>query len=205
MLNFVILQCHLEFVTITASKFMNKYDANIKHIIDFWFQECKPKDWFKKDKKFDLLIEQRFLKLVENALQNKLKFWKKSIDGSIALILLLDQFTRNIFRDNAKSFSGDQIALAITFNCIDAGHLEVVNEPKRQFILVPMMHSEILDIQEKSLPLFKKYTNQRVYQFALRHRNVIKRFGRFPHRNKILDRLSSQQEIKFLEEPGSSF
>ena len=81
----------------------------------------------------------------------------------------------------------------------------MVNEPKRQFILVPMMHSEILDIQEKSLPLFKKYTNQRVYQFALRHRNVIKRFGRFPHRNKILDRLSSQQEIKFLEEPGSSF
>ena len=184
---------------------MNKYDANIKHVIDFWFQECKPKDWFKKDKKFDLLIEQRFLKLVENALQNKLKFWKKSIDGSIALILLLDQFTRNIFRDNAKSFSGDQIALAITFNCIDAGHLEVVNEPKRQFILVPMMHSEILDIQEKSLPLFKKYTNQRVYQFALRHRNVIKRFGRFPHRNKALGRPAKDCEKIFLTVSRSSF
>tara|TARA_B100001027_G_scaffold77661_1_gene53071 strand:+ start:1884 stop:2429 length:546 start_codon:yes stop_codon:yes gene_type:complete len=179
--------------------------TDIKNIIEFWFKDCKPKDWFKKNKKFDLIIEHRFLKLVENALQNKLNFWEKSMDGSIALILLLDQFTRNIFRDSAKSFSGDNIALAITFRCIDAGYLETVNQPKRQFILVPMMHSEKLDIQDKSLPLFKKYTNQQVYKSALRHRDVIKRFGRFPHRNKILDRVSSQKEIKFLKEPRSSF
>ena len=103
---------------------MNKYNADIKNVINFWFQECKPKDWFKKDKKFDLLIEQRFLKLDENALQNKLKFWKKSMDVSIALILLLDQFNRNIFRNNTKSFSGDQFALAITCICVDVGFLK---------------------------------------------------------------------------------
>ena len=184
---------------------MNNKNIKINNILKFWFFECSPKDWFKKDIKFDQLVEKKFLKLVNHALQNKLNLWEKSPDGSLALILLLDQFTRNIFRGDPKSFFGDDKALEISLNCIEAGLLEVFNEHERQFMMIPMMHSEDLDVQENSLPFFKKYSNEKVFDFALKHRNIIKRFGRFPHRNKILNRSSTEEELNFLNKPGSSF
>ena len=91
----------------------------INKVINFWFKECKPIDWFKKNTSFDLLIKKKFLKLVNLALNNKLSDWENTKEGSLALIILLDQFTRNIFRGNAKSFSGDLVALKITLNCIE--------------------------------------------------------------------------------------
>jgi uncharacterized protein (DUF924 family) len=177
----------------------------INKVINFWFKECKPIDWFKKNTSFDLLIKKKFLKLVNLALNNKLSDWENTKEGSLALIILLDQFTRNIFRGNAKSFSGDLDALKITLKCIERKNIEIFDQNSRQFILLPMMHSEDIEIQNKSLPLFKKYTNQKVYEFAIKHRNIISRFGRFPHRNKVLERKPTPEEIEFLKQPGSSF
>ena len=178
---------------------------NLNKVLKFWFNECKPQQWFVKDKKFDLTINKRFYNLVCEALENKLDDWTVNQDGSIALILLLDQFTRNIFRGSPKSFLGDQKALNITFQFLNSWRIEDLDKRKRQFLLMPMMHSEDIKIQEKSLPLFKKYTNDSVYKFAIIHRNIIYRFGRFPHRNKILNRVSTNEEIEFLKQKGSSF
>ena len=178
---------------------------HINQVINFWFKECKPTDWFKKDANFDLLIKNKFLTLVNLALNDKLTDWEKRKEGSLALIILLDQFTRNIFRGNAKSFSGDANALKIALKCIERKYLENFDKNSRHFLLVPLMHSEDIEIQNKSLPLFKKYTNQKVYEFAIKHRNIISQFGRFPHRNKILKRKSTSKEIEFLQQPGSSF
>ena len=180
-------------------------EDNINRVINFWFKECKPSDWFKKDANFDLLIKNKFLKLVNLALNNKLTDWVNTKEGSLALIILLDQFTRNIFRGNAKSFSGDFHALKITLNCIEKKYLDNFDKNSRHFLLIPMMHSEDIAIQNKSLPLFKKYTNQKVYEFAIKHRDIISQFGRFPHRNKVLERKSTPKEIEFLKQPGSSF
>ena len=93
----------------------------------------------------------------------------------------------------------------ISLNCIETGLLQVYNEKERQFIMMPMMHSEDLSVQENSLLFFKKYSNEKVFDFALKHRDIIKRFGRFPHRNKILSRTSTVEELEFLKKPGSSF
>ena len=180
-------------------------ENNVNKVINFWFKECKPIDWFKKDINFDLLIKKKFLKLVNLALNDKLSDWRGTKEGSLALIILLDQFTRNIFRGNAKSFSGDLAALKITLKCIERKYLEIFDENRRQFLLLPMMHSEDIEIQNKSLPLFKKYTNQKVYNFANKHRDIISQFGRFPHRNNLLKRKSTSEEIEFLKQPGSSF
>ena len=118
---------------------------------------------------------------------------------------MLDQFTRNIFRGSPKSLSGDEKALNVTFQFLKSLKIEDLDKRKRQFLLMSMMHSEDIKIQEKSLPLFKNYTNDRVYKFAKSHRNIIHRFGQSPHRNKILSSVSSKEEIEFLKQKGSSF
>ena len=121
---------------------------NLNKVLKFWFNECKPRQWFVKDKKFDLIINKRFYNLVCEALENKLDDWTVNRDGSVALILLLDQFTRNIFRGSPKSFSGDEKALNITFQFLKSWRIEDLDKRKRQFLLMPMMHSEDINIQE---------------------------------------------------------
>ena len=198
MLFFVILLCPQAFEMTTAK-------LNQTKILEFWFHDCKPKKWFLKDKKFDLLVKDKFYNLVILALDYKLNKWEITQYGSLALILLLDQFTRNIFRDSPLSFAGDSRALSITLNCLRVWKIKDLQDIKRQFLLMPMMHSEDIKIQDKSLPLFKSYTNDSVYKFAIKHRNIIYRFGRFPHRNNILNRKSTDEEIEFLKQKGSSF
>ena len=178
---------------------------NLNKVLKFWFNECKLHHWFVKDKKFDHIINTRFYNLVCEALENKLDDWTVNRDGSVALILLLDQFTRNIFRGSPKSFLGDEKALNITFQFLKSWRIGDLDNRKRQFLLMPMMHSETLAVQEMSLPLFKKYTNEKTYDFAKRHYDIIKDFGRFPHRNKILGRRSTAEEIEFLDQPNSSW
>ena len=118
---------------------------------------------------------------------------------------MLDPFTRNIFRNTPKAFSGDKKALELSLICHDKGYLQNDNPAYRQFMLMPMMHSEDIAIQDQSLPLFKEFTGERIYEYAIKHRDIIQRFGRFPHRNQILVRLSTEEEIEFLKQPGSSF
>ncbi len=176
-----------------------------KDVIRFWFEETNSAFWFKKEPDFDAEIGQRFGSLVARALNGQLDHWASNADGCLALIIALDQFTRNIFRDTPRAFSGDEMALALSLRCVQLSYLDQAVKAHRHFMLMPMMHSEELTIQNNSLPLFEKYTGSKVLEYAVKHRDIIAKFGRFPHRNRILGRPSSSEEIIFLSEPGSSF
>ena len=181
-------------------------EKSIRAILAFWFEEIAPETWFKKDALFDDMLMRKFGKIIEQALAGQLDRWAQHKEGRLALILLLDQMTRNIFRDTPKAFSGDEIACALSLRSVADGFLERErNMHKRQFFLMPMMHSEDLEIQKQSLPLFKNLTSENAYDYAVRHHNIIERFGRFPHRNQILNRPSSEEEVTFLAQPNSSF
>ena len=177
----------------------------IDRVLNFWFEDCNPKDWFKKDKYFDYQIKKNFGNLIEDAVLGYLNDWQKSLDGSLALIILTDQFTRNVFRGTPRSFSGDRLALETCLHCLCAFDISEQDRERSHFVLIPLMHSESLKLQEISLPLFRAHTSDKVYQYALKHKNIIARFGRFPHRNAILGRTSTASEIEFLKNPGSSF
>ncbi len=174
-------------------------------IITFWFEEISPEQWFKKDKEFDAMLLERAGTTVIKALNGQLDRWSKTSTGSVSLVILLDQFTRNIFRDTPKAFSGDEMALVLSQKSINSKWFSELSMTYKQFLLMPMMHSEDISIQEKSLPLFKQHANNRTYEFAVKHRDIIAKFGRFPHRNLILSRPSTEEELMFLNEPGSSF
>ena len=176
-----------------------------EEILNFWFKECKPEQWFKKNEYFDKMIENRFSFVIENAIAGNLGNWEESETGCLALIILLDQFTRNVFRDTPQAFAGDKRALALSQLCCDKDYLTNPDIQRRQFMLMPMMHSENLAVQDASLPLFKKYASKKDYEYAEKHREIIARFGRFPHRNVILGRKSINEELEFLKQPGSSF
>ena len=174
-------------------------------IITFWFEEISPEQWFKKDKEFDAMLLERAGTTVIKALNGQLDRWSKTSTGSVSLVILLDQFTRNIFRDTPKAFSGDEMALVLCQKSINSKWFSELSMTFKQFLLMPMMHSEDISIQEKSLPLFKQHANNRTYEFAVKHRDIIAKFGRFPHRNLILSRPSTEEELMFLNEHGSSF
>ena len=181
-------------------------ENHINRVLSFWFEEITPEYWFTKSMDFDKRLETQFEALVLQALNGQLDRWAGGSDGCLALILLLDQMTRNIYRDTPKAFAGDEIACALSLRTAADRKIEAEShEAKRQFFLMPMMHSEDLTIQDASLPLFKAHTPERTYDYAVRHRDIVARFGRFPHRNTILGRPSSDAEIAFLKEHNSSF
>ena len=177
----------------------------IEGILDFWFESCGPKDWFKKDKYFDNQIKSSFSDLIKDAVFGYINDWQKSLEGSLALIILTDQFTRNAFRGTPRSFSGDRLALETCLHCLCAFDISQLESERSHFLLIPLMHSESLQLQEMSLPLFRAHTSDKVYAYALKHKNIIAKFGRFPHRNAILGRTSTKSEIQFLRSPGTSF
>jgi uncharacterized protein (DUF924 family) len=175
-------------------------------ILAFWFSETLPRQWFAKNPAFDALVGERFLGLTRRAIAGELDAWSAEPAGALALVLLLDQFPRQIWRDTAMAFAGDPQALALSLRAVELGWLEAEPEQaRRQFWLMPLMHSEDLEVQEAALPLFEQLTDPRTADFARRHRDVIARFGRFPHRNAALGRLSSTDELAFLQTPGSRF
>ena len=174
-------------------------------VLNFWFVETTPEFWFKKNDDFDAAIQDRFGKAVTDALAGRLDPWANDADGCLALILMLDQFTRNMFRHSAQAFSGDEMAQALSLRCVERKYLDADKPFYCQFMLMPMMHSEDIGIQDMSLPLFEQYTPKLTYDYAVKHRDIIARFGRFPHRNAMLGRPSSNDEGQFLTQPGSSF
>ena len=174
-------------------------------VLAFWFTETPPEFWFKKDPEFDARIASQFAETVKDALAGRCDHWANDSAGCMALILVLDQFTRNIFRGNARAFSGDEIALALSLRCIERDYINHPDENWRRFMLMPMMHSEDFAIQEASLPLFLTHAGKLIYDYAVAHHDIIARFGRFPHRNAILGRPSTDEENLFLTQPNSSF
>jgi len=175
-------------------------------VLNFWFNDTPPSQWFSKDPDFDARVRERFLGLTRQAIADELGPWSATPPGGLALVLLLDQFPRQLWRASAMAFAGDAPALALSEQAVDRGWVEAEPErARRQFWLMPLMHSEELAVQEAALPLFREFVDARTADFARRHRDVIAQFGRFPHRNAALGRVSSAEELAFLQTPGSGF
>jgi len=174
-------------------------------VLAFWFNEIQPKQWFTKSDAFDAQLRDRFAHTVRAALDGMLDEWANDGRGCLALILCLDQFTRNIYRGSPDAFAGDAKCVSLSQRCVTDGYLKAAPPAHRTFMLMPMMHSEELSVQEASLPLFLEYTPTDTYEYAVKHRDIVARFGRFPHRNAVLGRDSTSQELEFLTQPGSSF
>ncbi|MCT0219622.1 DUF924 domain-containing protein [Synechococcus sp. CS-1329] len=181
-------------------------DPGAPDLLRFWFEECQPAQWFRKDPAFDQQVRERFGPLSERALAGDLQPWADQPGSALALVLLLDQLPRQLRRDQPGAFAGDAAALELSLAALARGWIEAEAQPsRRQFWLMPVMHSEDLAIQEQGLKLFERFTDTKTTEFARRHRDVIARFGRFPHRNEALGRSSSAEELAFLEQPGSRF
>ncbi len=176
-----------------------------KDIIHFWFVELQPTDWWKKNTALDALISRRFARIHAQACTGTLYQWRDTAEGALAEIIVLDQFSRNMFRDQAASFAQDTVALILAQEALRRDLDQLLNSQQRNFLYLPFMHSEETDIQEQSLRLFTALGDDYALDFAQRHKVIIDRFGRFPHRNAILGRTSTREEMEFLREPGSSF
>ncbi|HET8711826.1 MAG TPA: DUF924 family protein [Spongiibacteraceae bacterium] len=176
-----------------------------EQILEFWFNEIDPKKWWIVDPAFDGLLRARFSSVLERAARAELFSWRESASGRLAEIIVLDQFSRNIYRDTPQAFSQDAMALVLAQEAVASGALERLQSAERAFLLMPLMHSESAFIHLEAERLFKAWAPEDNYQFELRHKAIIERFGRYPHRNSILGRLSTAAEIEFLQQPGSSF
>ncbi len=171
-------------------------------VIAFWM-EAGPEKWFTKDVAFDQTIAARFGATVDQALSGGHDDWSDTPSGLLALVLVLDQFTRNIWRDDARAFSGDEKALKIAERAIENGQDMLVSSDLRKWVYMPFMHSERLDVQEQGLVYFKdRLDDAYTYDYAVLHRDIIKRFGRFPHRNGVFGRETTPEEKAFLDEGG---
>lgn len=172
-------------------------------IIDFWFLEGNQDKWFSKDPIFDEEIAQKFLPIYEMAENGLLDDWKESVIGTLALIILQDQFPRNMFRNSARSFASDPKALSLAKFAIAAKMDEGLSNDYKQFLYMPLMHSENLEDQILCCKLFAY--DPKIENYAKMHMAIIEKFGRFPHRNKILARESTDEELRFLTMPNSGF
>lgn len=170
-------------------------------IIEFW-RAAGPKRWFEPDAAFDQETRERFLSTHEQAAAGKLLDWERSAQGALALLLLLDQFPRNMFRMTPRAFATDAQAREIARRAIKAGFDLEVGEEMRSFFYLPFMHSEALADQELCLKFYQDYGNEGGIKYAELHLDAIRRFGRFPHRNEILGRESSPDEITYLDSGG---
>ena len=179
--------------------------TNANDVLQFWFDECKPSQWFEVDPSFDDLIRTRFGDLLVAASQCELYEWRSNADGRLAEIIILDQFSRNAFRSTPQAFAQDPLALGLSQEAVAAGALDELGEMQRAFLLMPYMHSESRAIHAVAEDLFKKWTPATNYDFELRHKVIIDRFGRYPLRNEILRRDSTEEELEFLRQPNSSF
>lgn len=178
---------------------------NYQTILNFWFVETAPEQWFKKDEEFDQMIQQRFAAVHQQVTQGEKAAWRETIQGRLAEILVLDQFSRNLFRGDPRSFAYDGMALVLAQEAIAKKELSDLTVEERSFIYMPFMHSESLVIHQQALKLFSEPGMENNLDFEKRHYEIIQRFGRYPHRNSVLNRSSTQKELLFLKEPHSSF
>ena len=176
-----------------------------REILKFWFEEIEPSQWWKKDEDLDRLITGRFSDIHLRATLCELFEWRKDAHGRLAEVIVLDQFSRNMFRDSPLSFTHDALALALAQEAISVGADKLLKQTECSFLYMPFMHSESLQIHEIATRLFRDNGNQNSFDFELKHKAIIERFGRYPHRNSILGRKSTDEEIEFLKQPGSGF
>lgn len=189
---------------------MEASDPRAAEVIRFWFGSAdRDKRWFQKDDAFDREVRVRFLALHEQAAARALEPWKDAPADCLALVVVLDQFPRNMFRGSARAFATDTAALAAAKHAVAKAYDRHMPPEQRLFLYLPFEHSESLADQERACELIRPLADfavtAEVYRYALAHRDIIRRFGRFPHRNVLLGRASTPEEIEFLKGPGSSF
>jgi len=175
------------------------------HVMSFWFEELEPKMWWKKSAEMDAAIKSRFSTVHSAATKGELFNWRQSAQGSLAEVIVLDQFSRNMYRDTPGAFQHDSTALVLSQIAIDKGLDKTLSDTQRLFFYMPFMHSESALIHEDALVLFTELGSEDNLRFELAHKKIIDRFGRYPHRNEILGRESTLEEIEFLKTPGSGF
>jgi len=187
-------------------------DPEAREVLEFWFGRepgASRREWFMKDAAFDDEIRKRFGQLHERALRRELDHWRADTDTMLALVVALDQFSRNLYRDDARAFAGDAYALACAREAVARGDDARLLPVQRQFLYLPFEHSESLADQEEALELMRALEafpeTKGVWEWAEKHRVIIERFGRFPHRNAALGRPSTAEEVEFLSRPGSGF
>lgn len=177
----------------------------MEDVNNFWFNELEPRQWFEKDPGLDLKIKQRFGSTYLQAVEGELYTWRASADGRLAEIIVLDQFPRNMFRNQSKAFRFDLSALILAQICVACGDDLKIEREKRKFIYMPFMHSESIEIHKAAKPLFEKLEDIETMKFATAHYDIIQKFGRYPHRNDMLGRASTKSETEFLKSSESSF
>lgn len=178
---------------------------NYQAIIDFWFEEIDPSLWFMKDELFDQQIRRRFFDVFEDVVAGKTHAWRGTPEGRLAEIIVLDQFSRNLFRDSPQAFAQDELALHLAKEAIRVGDDQRLPIVQKHFFYMPFMHSEDLQAHEEAVKLFSQKGLENGLKFELMHKKIIETYGRYPHRNKALGRISTPEELEFLKQPGSSF
>ena len=176
-----------------------------QEVLKFWFKDTPPDKWWASDPSFDALIKSRFLDLLHQAMRCELHEWRNEPQGCLAEIIVLDQFSRNVFRNTPSAFSQDPMALVLAREAVRLKAHTLLNPTERSFLLLPFMHSESTQIHVLAEQLYREFAPPFNYEFELKHKAIIDRFGRYPHRNAILGRTSSAEEIEFLKQPGSAF
>lgn len=174
-------------------------------VLEFWFEETGPGSWWASDREFDELIRSRFLPTLQRAASGELFAWRQSPRGRLAEVIVLDQFSRNVYRGTSQAFAQDPMALALAQEAVAAGADRGMTPIERTFLYLPYMHSESAEIHAVAERLYRANGLQDNYEFELRHKAIIDRFGRYPHRNEILGRASTAEEREFLSQPGSRF
>jgi uncharacterized protein (DUF924 family) len=174
-------------------------------ILDFWFTQTQPAQWWKADPAFDALIAQRFGDLCARAAQAELAGWRAEPAGRLAEVLVLDQFSRNIHRGTPQAFAQDGMALVLAQEAVACGADQALPAEQRGFLYMPFMHSESRAVHEQAQALFTALGDDNKLHFEQRHKAIVDRFGRYPHRNAVLGRVSTNEEIEFLKLPGSAF
>lgn len=174
-------------------------------VLAFWFEQTEPAQWWAKDIAFDRRVAERFGSLHRRAGLGELYHWRAEAGGRLAEIIVLDQFSRNIYRDTPAAFAVDGMALALAQEAVAQGADQELPAVERSFFYLPYMHSESLLIHDVAVELFRANGIEDNLHFEILHRDIIARFGRYPHRNAILGRESTAEELAFLQQPGSSF
>jgi uncharacterized protein (DUF924 family) len=174
-------------------------------ILQFWFHEVSPSQWWTVDSAFDLLIKQRFAETHARASRSELFEWRSDPKGRLAEIIALDQFSRNMHRGSGRAFANDVLALALAQEAVACQADLALTPEERVFLYMPYMHSESQRIHQIAEPLFRENAPRSNYDFEMKHKAIIDRFGRYPHRNAALGRESTAEELVFLTEPGSRF
>jgi len=175
-------------------------DETINEILTFWFEETSLKQKYSKDDDFDALIKSKYEALYWDVMEGATKSWRGTPEGRLAEVIILDQFARNMFRGKKQSFAGDELALTLAREAIAVGDDMKLPDGQGQSFYMPFMHSESREVHAEALELFEEKSDENSLKYEIIHKEIIDRFGRYPHRNEVMGRESTPEELEFLKE-----